>query len=214
MAGDFFAYSWALLGYAKWLLTGGPFLVDTLVKKYRPDWTAWLDQWISPENRRRIEIGFLILAVFFASFLAWRDEHNLRLAAQGHHIVGRRLTEDDKASLRKNFDGHKKDFPLIIVSSVDTIEAERYAYDFTSFLTDRGFIVASNPNAVPLEESDTGLMVGVIDPDKPSESAKLFTKLLLDSGLRIKQVKFGEGKPPIPMPVDFDLFIGERGDEG
>jgi hypothetical protein len=73
--GIFYSYLWALAGYAKWLLTGGPFLVDTLIKKYRPDWAEKLDRWVSPSTRRKFELRLFFLAIFFAGFFAWKEEH-------------------------------------------------------------------------------------------------------------------------------------------
>jgi hypothetical protein len=98
MLNDFGNYLWTLAGYAKWLLTGGPFLIDTLVKKYRPDWAAKLDKLLPPEQRRRFEIALLGLAIFFSGFLAWRDEHIARIPQGNGHLIPN-LKERDSASL-------------------------------------------------------------------------------------------------------------------
>jgi hypothetical protein len=75
---DFWEYLTVLASYSKWLLTGGPFLAENIVKRVKPSWTRWLDQKISAAVRVRIEIGILFIAAFFAAFLAWRDEHVAR----------------------------------------------------------------------------------------------------------------------------------------
>jgi hypothetical protein len=208
MLDDLFSYFWALWGYARWLLAGGPFFVDAILKRAFPSASAWLDKRLRPTTRVRIEVSLLFLAVFAAGFFSWRDEHQLRLSAEGHPIAGRRLTEAEKDALRKAFDGKNNNIPVIIVSAVSSPEAERYAYDFTSLFTSMKFTSPLKQNAIALEDSDTGLMVGIADPDKPSDAAKLFIKLLLDAGFRIKQVAYDVPKQTTP---DFDLFVGERG---
>jgi hypothetical protein len=75
---DFWEYLSVLASYSKWLLTGGPFLAENIVKRVKPSWTRWLDQKISAGIRVRIEIGILFIAAFVAAFLAWRDEHIAR----------------------------------------------------------------------------------------------------------------------------------------
>ena len=74
-----------LAGYGKWLLTGGPFLVENIIKRVKPSWIQWLDKKIPAAIRLRIEIGIMLIAVFIAGFLAWRDEHRARLALAENH---------------------------------------------------------------------------------------------------------------------------------
>jgi hypothetical protein len=75
---EFWEYLTVLGGYSKWLLTGGPFLAENIIKRIKPSWTRWLDQKIAAATRVRIEIGILFVAAFIAGFLAWRDEHLAR----------------------------------------------------------------------------------------------------------------------------------------
>src|SRR5580692_8381208 len=54
--GEFYEYLWALAGYGKWLLTGGPFLVENIIERVKPSWSQWLDKKIAAAIRLRIEI--------------------------------------------------------------------------------------------------------------------------------------------------------------
>jgi hypothetical protein len=138
MAADFYSYLWLLAGYAKWLLTGGPFLVDTALKKYRPNWAAWLDKIILPETRRRFEIGLLLLAVFIAGFLAWRDEHTARLAAEGHGPGDsvRHLIDDQKARLIVGLKLSPEEHYNIEFNSIPNCdECEEYAEELRDFVS-------------------------------------------------------------------------------
>ena len=205
MWGDLYTYFSLLWGYARWLLAGGPFLIDTVIKRAKPEWARWLDGYLLPKTRQRIEVTIILLAVFFAGFFAWRDEHVARLLAEGHPEVRRHLTDDEKARLKEVFAG--KPMPLIIVSTISGPEPERYAYDFIEFFKSIGFNAVESPNAVPLNDDDVGLMIGIRDKDNPSDAAKLFVKLFLDAGFRVKQVKYAIDQA---NPIDFDLFVGAQ----
>jgi hypothetical protein len=86
--GEFSEYLWALAGYGKWLLTGGPFLVENIIKRVKPSWIQWLDKKISAAIRLRFEIAIILIAVFVAGFLAWRDEHLARAALESGPTKG------------------------------------------------------------------------------------------------------------------------------
>jgi hypothetical protein len=73
--GDFSSYLEALWGYARWLLAGGPFFIDTVLKRVSPKLSAYLDRLATPRSRQNIEVSIIAIAIFLASFLAWRDEH-------------------------------------------------------------------------------------------------------------------------------------------
>jgi hypothetical protein len=75
MVQDLLSYFWALWGYARWLLAGGPFFVDAILKRAFPAASAWIDKRIHPTTRVRIEVALLFFAVFSAGFFSWRDEH-------------------------------------------------------------------------------------------------------------------------------------------
>jgi hypothetical protein len=79
MWGDLHSYLLALGSYWKWAVTGGPFLLDNIVKRVRPDWAKKLDELLPPPRRQKYEIRLMVLVAFLAGFLAWRDEHHARL---------------------------------------------------------------------------------------------------------------------------------------
>jgi hypothetical protein len=80
---DFQLYFVAIWANAKWLLAGGPYFLEGLVKRLFPDW--WENnvdaQW-PPAKRTRIEIVIMLAGVFLSGFFAWRDEHILKVAAE------------------------------------------------------------------------------------------------------------------------------------
>lgn len=202
---DFVAYVWALWGYEKWLLAGGLYLLDTVLRRMGK--AEILDRFMSRRARNVVEVGLLVAGLFGAGFLAWRDEHGARLVAEGRPALGRRLSADEKAALRRSFAEKKGAIPIIIISAVTLPEAGRYALDFAAEFQKMGFAVTTDTTAIAMDEDDRGLMVGVIDPAKPSEAARAFIKGMLDAGFRIKQVKYEVDPGGLS---DFDLFVGER----
>jgi hypothetical protein len=92
---EFNDYLWALAGYGKWLVTGGPYLVENIVKRVKPKWIAWLDGRISARLRNRVEIGIILIAIFIAGFLAWRDEHIGRLQAEARSSANHQVHNRD-----------------------------------------------------------------------------------------------------------------------
>ncbi len=205
---DFSSYLSALWGYARWILAGGPYFADAIVKRAFPKGAAYLDRFLKPNIRRILEITLIVGALFWASFLAWRDEHHSRLIAEGRLPINRHLTESEKAEIAKEFAGRNKDIPSIIVSSISEPEAVRYAHEFYTQLSALKFNTSLNVGAYSPNESDRGLMVGVANPDKPSDAAKLFITLMLQAGFRVKQIRYGE--PGLPAPGEIDLFVGEK----
>jgi hypothetical protein len=97
--GDFYEYLLALAGYGKWLVTGGPYLAENIIKRVKPEWIASLDKKINVRLRKRIEVGIILGAVFVAGFLAWRDEHAARQSASRNPSI-RHLREDQKDRIR------------------------------------------------------------------------------------------------------------------
>jgi hypothetical protein len=205
---DFYSYLGVLWGDARWLLAGGPYFLDAIVRKTWPSGTEWLNTFVKPRVRRNIEIVIIIIAIFLAGFLAWRDEHHARLVAEGHLPNNRHLTDVDKNNLAKAFSGHDKDIPVVMISSISDSEAVRYAYEFYTAFKNLKFNTTFTTGVYSTNESDRGLMIGISDPDKPSDAAKLFVSLMLKAGFVVKQIRLGE--PGSPPPGEFDLFIGDK----
>jgi hypothetical protein len=80
--GDFYLYFGAVA--TKWFvyMTAGPFLLDEVLKRIWPKGRAWLAKHIAPKKRRRLEVILIIFGVFYAGFLAFRDEHKARVIAE------------------------------------------------------------------------------------------------------------------------------------
>jgi hypothetical protein len=122
---DLSAYFWSLWGYARWLLAGGPFFVDTLLKRIWPEAAKRLDSLASPSLRRNIEIMMIIVALFAASFLAWKDEHHARLIAEGHREdahVNRAILELDNVS-KDQVAGDGLYFVQLLFANIGTLSA-------------------------------------------------------------------------------------------
>ena len=145
------------------------------------------------------------LAIFFAGFLAWRDEHIARIHQDNGHLISRRLDETQKQKLKSEFSGKANEFPIVVICVVSGAEPERYAYDFVNVFEGMKYKVIFRPNSIPLAELDKGLMIGVIDNENQSEASKNFNRLFFNAGFRLKQVKFDSKGEPLP---DYDLFIG------
>ena len=98
---DLTSYLWVLWGYARWFLGGGPFFVDSIIRRTIPSLAIWLDSLIKPKVRVRVELVLLFLAVFIAGFLSWRDEH--RRVAEEH--AARTVAERQFACLARQAEG-------------------------------------------------------------------------------------------------------------
>lgn len=70
-----FAYWWILV-------SGGVLAVEQAIESFWEDSSRWLDQYISQEKRRRVRLVISFLLIFYAGFLAWRDEHTARIEAE------------------------------------------------------------------------------------------------------------------------------------
>jgi hypothetical protein len=132
MIADLSLYFWGLWGYARWFLAGGPFFVDTIIKRIFPEFASKIDRVVKPQTRVRIELLLLFLAMFVAGFLAWKDEHLGRIAAEGSPSrAGRHLTsgQQERLKTRLRADGDQK-YSIQINSVPNCDECEDYAQEF------------------------------------------------------------------------------------
>jgi hypothetical protein len=79
--GDLADYMWALLGYWKWFVGGYVFMVDTVLRRNFATMSRRMDELLPAKKRRQFELAAMSIAVLFAGFQAWRDEHQSRLKA-------------------------------------------------------------------------------------------------------------------------------------
>jgi hypothetical protein len=67
----FYSYILALASHWLALMSAGPFLIDRLVTWFWPAARRWLDGW---HHRRSFLLGILLVGVFAAGFLVWKQE--------------------------------------------------------------------------------------------------------------------------------------------
>lgn len=81
--GVVYEYLWAVFVYWwVWLMTTILFGVDKFLEWLFPTYRDWLNQTFSLKTRRRAFWIATLALVFFASFLAWKDERATRLKSQ------------------------------------------------------------------------------------------------------------------------------------
>ena len=56
--------------------------MDSVLEYYWDDYRKWLDRYVSKETRHKCILMISFCGVFFAGFLAWRDEHEARIEAE------------------------------------------------------------------------------------------------------------------------------------
>jgi hypothetical protein len=79
--GSLYSYLTAIAPHWWAFMMAFPFIIDEALKWIFPTARNWLANRLAPTNRRRIEIGLMLLGVFVGGFLAWQDEHNARVEA-------------------------------------------------------------------------------------------------------------------------------------
>jgi hypothetical protein len=96
-------YLYIVTFWPKWIAVVSAFAlfgIEPIVKAYWPWGSRQLDR-LSPDSRRRIEMCILVLAVFYAGFSSWSEEHQERVKAEAASAaVGAwQLTADQRAKL-------------------------------------------------------------------------------------------------------------------
>jgi hypothetical protein len=119
----------------------------------------------------------------------------------------RRLTSSEKEMLSIHLKPIAAKLKGLIVYSESGSESRRYASDFLDLLRD----LKTKPNGPHLsfmiEESQSGIMVGLTNPKEPSQDAKDFIAALKNSGLKVHTTLWSVAPNNIR---DFDLFIGPQ----
>ena len=75
---EFGAYLAALFLKLIPVLGAGPFLIDRLITWFWPKGRKWLD---AHPQRQRIYLWAFLISLFFAGFVAWKNEHDLYMSA-------------------------------------------------------------------------------------------------------------------------------------
>jgi hypothetical protein len=148
---------------------------------------------------------------------AWEVFHvdaRLRLALNLSGVSRpRHLQQDEQKRLVDVFKPLADSFLLIVIYADDDPDknAIHYATDF-AFVFGQLNIQTTGVAPVQAAIGQTGIMVGMIDADQPSERAVKFRDALQRAGFDVKPTKWVI--PPgmsTPGGVDFNLFIGPEG---
>ena len=125
---------------------------------------------------------------------------------------GRHLSDKDRKCLVENFKDANGQFKAILITAFLDEESLKYAGEFLNLFYRMGYragTVQGNSTAF----NDVGVMIGLSDPEKPSEEAKKFLELIGKCDLiNHPPIKFSP--PPNLLPdiasIDFDLYIGPK----
>ena len=118
----------------------------------------------------------------------------------------RHLTDSQKEQLLNALRPLAASIPNLMVFTEGTPEQMRYAWDFMDVLKRSGIEIIGPLQGVAESPTDKGVMVGVPNPDHPSELNIRFANALRAAGL---EVHFTKGASQLPTePIDFDLLIG------
>ena len=123
---------------------------------------------------------------------------------------GRSLSDEERTCIVSKFNGQVNSFPAILISAIPEDEPTAYATDISNLFLRMGFRTgvlrgwSKQPDA-------RGLMVGLKDPDHPSDLAIKFIGWMTDCKLLThKPIKYNSFRSLLPFAaaMDFDLFIG------
>ncbi len=128
----------------------------------------------------------------------------------------RQLTNDIKNTLQKNIDSLSKQINVLPIYATEIGDLVQYAAQFLRFFEENKVKAIGLLNTI-CANNERGVIVGLLDPDKPSEQAKNFTQILVDAGLKVSHTRWAMPQG-ITTNQDFDLFIcgesvGSRFDE-
>jgi hypothetical protein len=99
----------------------------------------------------------------------------------------RHLTEDQKKKLVDGLTKLAVDIPEIAVFAEAAREPARFAVEFMDVFKKAGISPLGPISTIPNFVSETGILVGLIDPEKPSELANKYIEVLRSTGLKLKQ---------------------------
>lgn len=125
--------------------------------------------------------------------------------------IQRRLTADQKQKLVAALTPLAAEIKNIAVFS-DFPELSRYALDFMRIFKQSGIASLGVLQGFGQSDDDHGILVGLLNPNAPSDLAKKYIAALKTAGLEIKTTKWGSIDQPATVPqgqIDFDLFICE-----
>jgi len=119
----------------------------------------------------------------------------------------RHLTEDQKKKLVDGLTKLAVDIPQIAVFAEAAREPARFAVEFMGVFKKAGISSLGPISTIPNFVSETGILVGLIDPEKPSELANKYIEVLRSAGLEIGTTKWQMVIPTPSKNIDFDLYV-------
>ena len=183
--------------------TGAFFGLDEALRAWWPRMTAYLDK-VPGWWRRRIAVSAMLLAVFYAGFAAWTEEHTKIAAiiqerdeARGQvraltglsSQVDRVLSVEQKEiicrEVRKLDEGT---FKTTLVASEPSAEPRQYAIELYEHFKYCGAHFANEfkgdaiENAVAISTRNKGFFIVVLDRERPSDAAKTLFGILQVAG--------------------------------
>jgi hypothetical protein len=125
----------------------------------------------------------------------------------------RHLSDKQKQCLISKFKDTNKDFIAIVISAFPNDEAQKYAADFLNIFLRTGYqsgILAGTPK----NYDDIGIIIGLKDPEHPSDASKKF-KALIGACIELNERSLRwDPAPGLLSPqfssIDFNLFVGPR----
>jgi hypothetical protein len=99
------------------------------------------------------------------------------------------------------------DIPQIAVFAEAAREPARFAVEFMDVFKKAGISSLGPISTIPNFVSETGILVGLIDPEKPSELANKYIEVLRSAGLEIGTTKWQMVIPTPSKNIDFDLYV-------
>ena len=99
------------------------------------------------------------------------------------------------------------DIPEIAVFAEAAREPARFAVEFMDVFKKAGISPLGPISTILNFVSETGILVGLIDPEKPSELANKYIEVLRSAGLEIGTTKWQMVIPTPSKNIDFDLYV-------
>jgi hypothetical protein len=134
---DFPTYLDALRGHLLAFLSAGPFLIDRLITWFWPWGRKKLDAF---PHRRSLFLWVIIVGIFYAGFLAWRDEHDAKpaLIVNGAKMAFVR-TEPERQDTQVEIDGEKQNNYAFRIwfRNVGALAAQPQSFNAMPMLSDK-----------------------------------------------------------------------------
>jgi hypothetical protein len=107
----------------------------------------------------------------------------------------------------KNYFRLAVDIPQIAVFAEAAREPARFAVEFMGVFKKAGISSLGPISTIPNFVSETGILVGLIDPEKPSELANKYIEVLRSAALEIGTTKCQMVISTPSKNIDFDLYV-------